>query len=106
MPAQSKTMPGTAAGSSQAERIEVKTLSCARFSFNWHLNYVYTDDSAPLLPAGTILQTIQWYDNSRANPKTPIPTRRSPVEIGPSTKWRVRGSASTTCRIRIRETGE
>ena len=26
------------------------------FSFNWHNNYVYADDAAPLLPKGTILQ--------------------------------------------------
>lgn len=44
-----------------------ETLSCARFTFNWHLNYVYTDDSAPLLPAGTMLHTIQWFDNSAAS---------------------------------------
>jgi hypothetical protein len=43
-----------------------ETLTCARFFFNWHLNYVYTDDSAPLLPAGTMLHTIQWFDNSAA----------------------------------------
>ena len=51
----------------RSQRHELRTLSCARFSFNWHLNYVYMDDSAPLLPAGTILQTIQWHDNSAAN---------------------------------------
>ena len=26
------------------------------FNFNWHNNYVYADDAAPLLPKGTILQ--------------------------------------------------
>jgi len=51
----------------KSQRHELRTLSCARFSFNWHLNYVYAEDSAPLLPAGTILQTMQWYDNSAAN---------------------------------------
>ncbi|NOT27812.1 MAG: hypothetical protein HOP16_17130 [Acidobacteria bacterium] len=56
-----------------AERIEVRLLSCARFSFSWHLNYTYTDDVAPLLPAGTILQTLQWFDNSRGNPDNPDP---------------------------------
>jgi hypothetical protein len=50
-----------------------ETLSCAGFSFNWHLNYVYADDSAPLLPAGTMLQTIQWYDNSKDNRTNPDP---------------------------------
>jgi hypothetical protein len=50
-----------------------ETLSCARFFFNWHLNYVYTEDSAPLLPAGTMLHTIQFYDNSAASRFNPDP---------------------------------
>jgi hypothetical protein len=45
----------------------VETLSCARFNFNWMTNYVYADDSAPLLPAGTILHSIMWHDNSAEN---------------------------------------
>jgi hypothetical protein len=46
----------------------VETLSCARFYFNWHINYVYADDAAPLLPAGTVLHAISWHDNSAKNP--------------------------------------
>lgn len=41
-----------------------QTLTCAKFYFNWHLNYVYSENSAPLLPAGTMLRTVQIYDNS------------------------------------------
>jgi hypothetical protein len=48
-------------------------LSCARFRFNWHLNYVYGDDAAPLLPAGTMLHSIMWHDNTAANPFNPDP---------------------------------
>jgi len=48
-------------------------LSCAKFRFNWHLNYVYKDDAAPLLPAGTVLHSIMWHDNSAANPFNPDP---------------------------------
>ena len=44
-----------------------ETLSCASFQFNWMNNYVYADDVAPLLPAGTILHTIMWHDNSANN---------------------------------------
>ena len=44
-----------------------ETLSCARFQFNWMNNYVYSNDVAPLLPAGTILHTIMWHDNSAEN---------------------------------------
>ena len=50
-----------------------ETLTCARFFFNWHLNYVYAEDSAPLLPAGTMLRTIQIYDNSAASRFNPDP---------------------------------
>ena len=52
---------------------KTETLSCARFLFNWHLNYVYDDDSAPLLPTGTILHSIMWHDNSAENKFNPDP---------------------------------
>lgn len=51
----------------------VETLSCAKFRFNWHLNYVYSDDAAPLLPAGTVLHSIMWHDNTAKNPFNPDP---------------------------------
>ena len=50
-----------------------ETLSCAKFSFSWHLNYIYEEDSAPLLPAGTMLHTIQWFDNSALSPANTDP---------------------------------
>ncbi len=43
------------------------------FNFNWHNNYVYADDAAPLLPKGTILKITSWYDNTAANPHNPDP---------------------------------
>jgi hypothetical protein len=46
---------------------QTEMLSCARFNFNWMTNYVYSDDAAPLLPAGTILHSIMWHDNSADN---------------------------------------
>jgi hypothetical protein len=52
---------------------KAETLSCARFFFNWHLNYVYGDDQAPLLPAGTILHSIMWHDNTDSNKSNPDP---------------------------------
>ena len=52
---------------------KTETLSCAHFLFNWHLNYVYDDDYAPLLPAGTILHSIMWHDNSPNNKFNPDP---------------------------------
>lgn len=45
------------------------------FDFNWHVNYVYTDDSAPVLPAGTVLHLTAWHDNSEANRANPDPTQ-------------------------------
>jgi hypothetical protein len=51
----------------------VETLSCAKFRFNWHINYVYRDDAAPLLPAGTVLHAIMWHDNTARNPFNPDP---------------------------------
>jgi hypothetical protein len=50
-----------------------QTINCARFVFNWMDNYVYADDAAPLLPAGTVLHTIQWHDNSDAMRSNPDP---------------------------------
>ena len=48
-------------------------LSCAKFTFNWHINYLYSDDAAPLLPAGTVLHSISWHDNTSANKSNPDP---------------------------------
>jgi len=41
------------------------------FQFNWHNNYIYADDAAPLLPAGTVLKFTMWYDNTDENPNNP-----------------------------------
>lgn len=45
------------------------------FSFNWHNNYVYADDAAPLLPKGTILKITSWHDNTAANKSNPDPNQ-------------------------------
>ena len=42
----------------------VETLSCAQHNFAWMLNYTYAEEVQPLLPAGTNLHLISWYDNS------------------------------------------
>jgi hypothetical protein len=46
-----------------------------RFDFNWHTNYVYTDESAPVLPKGTILHLKAWHDNTASNKANPDPTQ-------------------------------
>jgi hypothetical protein len=45
------------------------------FNFNWHNNYVYADESAPLLPKGTIIRITAWHDNTASNPANPDPTQ-------------------------------
>ena len=37
---------------------KVEQISCADWSFNWHLVSVYADDVAPIYPAGTVLHVI------------------------------------------------
>jgi hypothetical protein len=50
-----------------------QTMNCAGYNHNWVKVYNYEDDTAPLLPAGTIVHIIGWYDNSSNNPRNPEP---------------------------------
>jgi hypothetical protein len=43
------------------------------FQWNWHVNYVYEDHAAPLLPQGTTLVFTAWHDNTERNPNNPDP---------------------------------
>jgi mono/diheme cytochrome c family protein len=45
------------------------------FQWNWHVNYVYADSVAPLLPKGTVLAFTAWHDNTAANRNNPDPTQ-------------------------------
>ncbi|MBI1875631.1 MAG: hypothetical protein HYZ58_18690 [Acidobacteria bacterium] len=45
------------------------------YNFNWHVNYVYDDDAAPLFPKGTILKVTSWYDNTASNRNNPDPNQ-------------------------------
>ncbi|MCH7991950.1 MAG: hypothetical protein IIC35_05990 [Gemmatimonadetes bacterium] len=47
----------------------------ANFQWNWHVNYIYADDVAPLLPAGTTLVVTAWHDNTADNPNNPDPSQ-------------------------------
>jgi mono/diheme cytochrome c family protein len=47
--------------------------SVDHFDFNWHVGYLYADDVAPLLPAGTVLHIIGIHDNTSANKRNPDP---------------------------------
>jgi hypothetical protein len=44
-----------------------ETLNCAGYDHNWVRNYQYDENSAPLLPKGTILHAIGWLDNTSKN---------------------------------------
>jgi hypothetical protein len=55
-----------------SNRVQVLS-SVDHFDFNWHINYVYADDVAPLLPAGTVLHLIGIHDNTSANRRNPDP---------------------------------
>ena len=47
--------------------------SVDHYDFHWQVNYVYADDAAPLLPAGTVLHFIGIHDNTAANKRNPDP---------------------------------
>ncbi len=43
------------------------TLNCVGYDHNWVKQYLYEDDTAPLLPKGTILHLIAFLDTTSAN---------------------------------------
>ena len=58
-----------------------ETLLRVNYDFYWQLSYLLAQPR--FLPAGTKLEAVAWYDNSRANPHNPDPD--SPVEWGEQT---------------------
>src|SRR5262245_66091356 len=56
----------------QAGRREMLS-QVAELNFHWHNMYIYADDVAPLLPKGTMLHFIAWYDNTTNNKANPDP---------------------------------
>jgi mono/diheme cytochrome c family protein len=51
----------------------IQMLNCVGYDHNWVKQYVYADDAAPLLPAGTVLHSIMWHNNTASNPFNPDP---------------------------------
>jgi hypothetical protein len=47
--------------------------SVNNFQWRWHVNYIYADEAAPLLPKGTVLVFTAWHDNTTNNPNNPDP---------------------------------
>jgi hypothetical protein len=44
------------------------TLNCVGYDHNWVKQYIYKEDSAPILPKGTILHVIGFLDTTADNP--------------------------------------
>jgi len=45
------------------------------FQWNWQINYVYDEGSAPVVPKGTMIVTRAWHDNTSDNPHNPDPNQ-------------------------------
>ncbi|NQV70784.1 MAG: hypothetical protein HQ498_12230 [Pseudohongiella sp.] len=45
------------------------------FQWNWQINYIFDEDSAPLVPKGTMIITRAWHDNTASNPYNPDPNQ-------------------------------
>jgi hypothetical protein len=52
----------------------ILTLNCVGYDHNWVKQYVYEDDTAPLLPKGTIVHLIGFLDTTKDN-KNPADSR-------------------------------
>jgi hypothetical protein len=48
-------------------------INCTGYNHTWVKSYVYEDDVAPLMPKGTVIHIIAWYNNSASNPRVPDP---------------------------------
>jgi hypothetical protein len=55
------------------EPVRTETVTCANWNYNWHTIYNYQDDVAPIVPAGTLLHVMTWYDNTPNNRFNPDP---------------------------------
>ncbi len=49
----------------------VETLSCVGYDHNWVRGYAFENDTAPLLPKGTILHIVGYMNNTNTNPNVP-----------------------------------
>jgi len=55
------------------EPVKTETVTCARWNYNWHTIYNYDPSAAPIVPAGTLLHVISWWDNTTNNSFNPDP---------------------------------
>jgi mono/diheme cytochrome c family protein len=49
--------------------------SVSDWTNDWHTSHIYADDSAPLVPAGSVLVITGYYDNTAGNKQNPDPTQ-------------------------------
>jgi hypothetical protein len=47
-------------------RTERETIACINYQMNWNLAHTFKDEFAPVLPKGTILHIMSWYDNTQS----------------------------------------
>ena len=59
-----------------------EVLNCAGYDHNWVKVYYYDDDSAPLLPKGTLIHITAYFDNTASNRNVVDP--RNWGGVGPS----------------------
>ena len=55
------------------EPVRTETVTCAGWNYNWHTIYNYSDEVSPIVPAGTLLHVVSWYDNTTTNKYNPDP---------------------------------
>lgn len=58
-------------GAAADQQSEIEALLRVRYHFHWQMSYRLAEPM--FLKAGTELQAVAWYDNSRANPHNPDP---------------------------------
>jgi hypothetical protein len=61
-------IPETTGEASRGNGTQTKRtmLSCINFDMNWNIAYAFADDEAPVLPKGTIIHVMSWYDNTQS----------------------------------------
>ena len=65
-----------------------EVLNCAGYDHNWVKVYYYDDDSAPLLPKGTLIHITAYFDNTESNRNVVDPRNWGGWAIGRSITWR------------------
>src|ERR1700686_4858336 len=69
-----KRRVGETAGPGRSGPLELKTETLLRVNYHFHWQMSYRLAEPRLLPEGTELQAVAWYDNSANNPHNPDPS--------------------------------